>query len=676
MNRLSRLLNPGSIALYGGSWSVNVLEQLRKSGFDGDIWPVHPKKSELGGRACYPDTASLPGVPDAAFLGVNRELSVSIIKELSDKGAGGAICFASGFAESNTADLQDALVKAAGDMPFLGPNCYGFLNYLDNVTLWPDQHGGQQVDAGVGIIAQSSNIAINLTMQKRGLDIGQLFTIGNQAAIGIADLGRFMLADERVKAIGLYLEGFGDIRDLESFAVQARSQNIPVVILKTGKTEQSRSAAISHTASLSGSDKVASAFIKRLGFYEVETLAEFLECLKFLQILGPLPGNRVASVSCSGGEASLMSDLSRHTSLSYPQLSPNGRRKLNALLGDKVDLANPLDYHTYIWGDVTVMTDVFSAVMNEDLDLSLFVLDIPRADQCDPAGHDCAIEAIIKAKARTGAKAAVIGSLPENLEENVIERFIKGGVVPLLDMQVALRVVDILSSSKPDDTRPVLMTDGETSATLASSTTHALSEYAAKQKLRAFGIEVPKGRLISGQDLPDDLSFPIAAKVSGLAHKSETGGVILGIENREELESALKTLGELSDAFLIEEMIGGPFVELIVGALIDPTGIWTLTIGAGGVLTELLEDSATLTLPTTVPDIETALSSLKLHKLLAGYRGKPAAHMDGLTSAILKITQFIEENKNTLIELDINPLAASEAGAVALDALIIEKQET
>jgi len=264
LNRLSRLLNPGSIALYGGSWSVNVLEQLRKSGFDGDIWPVHPKKSELGGRACYPDTASLPGVPDAAFLGVNRELSVSIIKELSDKGTGGAICFASGFAESNTADLQDALVKAAGDMPFLGPNCYGFLNYLDNVTLWPDQHGGQQVDSGVGIIAQSSNIAINLTMQKRGLDIGQLFTIGNQAAIGIADLGRFMLADERIKAIGLYLEGFGDIRALESFAVQARSQNIPVVILKTGKTEQSRSAAISHTASLSGSDKVASAFIKSL----------------------------------------------------------------------------------------------------------------------------------------------------------------------------------------------------------------------------------------------------------------------------------------------------------------------------------------------------------------------------------------------------------------------------
>jgi len=343
---------------------------------------------------------------------------------------------------------------------------------------------------------------------------------------------------------------------------------------------------------------------------------------------------------------------------------------LNTLLGDKVDLANPLDYHTYIWGDVPVMTDVFSAVMNEDLDLSLFVLDIPRADQCDPAGHDCAIEAIIKAKARTGAKAAVIGSLPENLEENVIERFIKGGVVPLLDMQVALRVVDILSSLNHGDTRPVLMTDGETSATLA------LSEYAAKQKLRAFGIEIPKGRLISGQDLPDDLSFPIAAKLSGLAHKSETGGVILGIENREELESALKTLGELSDAFLIEEMIGGPFVELIVGALIDPTGIWTLTIGAGGVLTELLEDSATLTLPTTVPDIETALSSLKLHKLLAGYRGKPAAHMDGLTSAILKITQFIEENKNTLIELDINPLAAGVTGAVALDVLIIEKQET
>jgi len=668
MKGLSRLINPKSIALYGGGWSSNVLDQLLKSGFGGDIWPVHPKKTELMGLPCFKDTAHLPGIPDAAFLGVNRNLSVSVVKELSDIGAGGAICFASGFAEMSTGELQDALVAAAGDMPILGPNCYGLLNYLDNITLWPDQHGGTQVESGVGIIAQSSNIAINLTMQKRGLDIAQLFTIGNQAVIGIADLGLQMLGDERITAIGLYLEGFNDIRALEKFARKSRQKNIPVVILKTGKTQKSRSAAISHTASLSGSDKVASAFIQRLGFYEVETLAEFLECLKFLHIAGPLLGNKVASVSCSGGEASLMSDLSRMTSLNFPEFSQNGHRSLSILLGEKVDIANPLDYHTYIWGDVQIMTEVFAAVMQESIDLTLFVLDIPRADQCDPTGHDCAIEAIIAARATTGAQAAVIGSLPENLEEDIIARFIKGGVIPLLDMQVALRVVDILSRTKPREINPVIKTE------LNGVSTRTLSEYDAKQKLSKFGIAVPKGELIADRSLPKTLTYPIAAKASGLAHKSERSGVILGIENEIQASSAIQKLTELSEDVLLEEMITEPIIELIIGAVIDPTGIWTLTIGAGGILTELLADAATLTLPTNRSDIEANLRSLKVNTLLQGYRGQPGVDLDSLINCIQSIANFVETHKDTLIELDINPLAANATKTIALDALIIEKE--
>ena len=671
MGKLSRLFAPKSIALYGGGWSANVLEQLKKAGYDGDIWPVHPKKTKLMGLPCFPNTASLPGVPDAAFLGVNRNLSVSIIKELSGRGAGGAVCFASGFAESQTSNqtskLQDALVAAAGPMPFLGPNCYGFLNYLENVPLWPDQHGGQVVESGIGIIAQSSNVSINLTMQKRGLDIAQLFTIGNQAVIGIADLGHHMLADPRIKAIGLYLEGFGDIRALEKFAKAARDKNIPVVILKTGKTEQSRAAAISHTASLSGSDKTASALIQRLGFYEVETLAEFLECLKFLQVAGPLNGKKVASVSCSGGEASLMSDLSRTTSLFYPAFSKKGLKTLGDLLGDKVDLANPLDYHTYIWGDVPLMTDVFAGVMSESHDLSLFVLDIPRADQCDPSGHDCAIEAIIAARARTGAQAAIIGSLPENLEEDVIARFIAGGVVPLLDMQVALRVVDILSTPPVPNDKPVSM------SLYSDDQRQTLTEFDTKQHLKKFGLAVPNGELISACKPPQNLSFPLAAKAAHLAHKTEAGGVILGVQNQDELKHALTQLSALSDIILIEEMMRGDFVELIVGAVIDETGLWTLTLGAGGILTEILQDSAALTLPTRKTDIKRALMSLKTYKLLQGYRGKLGADMKALVDYIFRLAEFVETHKDSLIELDINPLAAGPTKVMALDALIIEK---
>jgi acyl-CoA synthetase (NDP forming) len=193
MHDLSRLLRPRSIALFGGGWAVNVVAQLKKSGFDGDIWPVNPKRADILGVPCLASIDDLPVAPDASFIGVNRDATIEVVQRLSAMGAGGATCFASGFLESEAetaggADLQARLIKAAGDMPILGPNCYGLINYLDNVTLWPDQHGGLPVDSGVAIVAQSSNIAINMTMQARGLPIAYVVAAGNQAQIGASDI--------------------------------------------------------------------------------------------------------------------------------------------------------------------------------------------------------------------------------------------------------------------------------------------------------------------------------------------------------------------------------------------------------------------------------------------------------------------------------------------------------
>ena len=177
MSRLDRLLRPRSIAVIGGGfWCANVIEQCRKVGFQGEIWPVHPSKPEVGGLPAYPSIEDLPSDPDASFVGVNRKVTIEAVAALAAVGAGGAICFASGFREAN-AELHDgealeqALLDAAGEMPIIGPNCYGFLNLLDGAALWPDQHGANRCDSGVAIITQSSNIAINLTMQKRGLPV-------------------------------------------------------------------------------------------------------------------------------------------------------------------------------------------------------------------------------------------------------------------------------------------------------------------------------------------------------------------------------------------------------------------------------------------------------------------------------------------------------------------------
>ncbi len=189
MRDLSRLLRPRSIAVLGSVWAENVIVQCRKMGFAGDVWPVHPSKATIGGLAAYASLADLPAAPDASFIGVNRHATVEVVAELATMGAGGAICFASGWREAGEPELQDRLVAAAGAMPILGPNCYGVINYLDGALLWPDQHGGRRVERGVALLSQSSNIVINLTMQARGLPVAYVACLGNAAQVGLAELG-------------------------------------------------------------------------------------------------------------------------------------------------------------------------------------------------------------------------------------------------------------------------------------------------------------------------------------------------------------------------------------------------------------------------------------------------------------------------------------------------------
>ena len=255
MTRLDRLLRPKSIAVLGAGWALNVIEQCRKMGFAGPVWPVHPTKAEIGGLRAYVSLADLPGVPDAVFIGVNRFLTVDVVRELAAMGAGGAICFASGWTEAGEPELQAQLVAAAGGMPILGPNCYGVINYLDGALLWPDQHGGVRVDRGVALVSQSSNIVINMGMQKRALPVAYVACLGNAAVVGLAELAGALLADPRVTAIGLYIEGIDDAAAFAALAETARAAGKGVVCIKSGKTELSRVAELKDLERLKSSFK-------------------------------------------------------------------------------------------------------------------------------------------------------------------------------------------------------------------------------------------------------------------------------------------------------------------------------------------------------------------------------------------------------------------------------------
>ena len=665
---LRRLLNPRHIAVFGGDTAAAAIRQCRRAGFGGPIWPVHPARARLEGLACYPSIAALPEAPDAAFVAVPGEATVAVLAELAARGGGGAVCHASGFAEAGAAGAtrQEELVRAAGDMAVIGPNCIGVLDYLDGVALWADQHGGERVARGVAVITQSGNIGQNLTMQRRSVPLARLVTVGNAAVTGVAELVEAMLDDPRITAIGLHLEGVDDPAALSRAAIRALHQRVPMVVLKTGRSQQGARANLSHTSSLSGSEVVGAAFFRKFGMAQVHDVGAFLETLKFLHVHGALPGARIASASCSGGEAALVADLVHDRDVELPPFPDGTARGLGAVLGDRVQVANPLDYHSYIWGDPDALHECFQAFLGAGMNMHLLVLDVPRADRCSPQAWQITADAFRAARRRTGAPACVVSALPEGLPEQLRAALLDEGIAPMQGIAACLDAIAaahrIGQAQQAADT--VLPLDD---APPVGS--RRLDEWAGKQVVAGWGVPVPAGAPATAEtaaEVARQIGFPVVLKVATIAHKSDVGGVALGLIDEQQVRAAVAAMAGLSDRFLVERMVTGAVAELIVGVHRDAQFGPTLTIGAGGTLVELLDDAVTLLLPVRQAEIRDALQQLRIWPLLIGFRGRPHGDVDAAVEAIAAVA----EHARTVGELDINPLLVLPDGVVAVDVLI------
>ena len=675
MQNLSRLLNPQSIAVIGGgAWCNSIVLAARQIGFEGILRPIHPSGKTIAGIASLTSLEEFSGPIDAAFIGINRHATLDIVAQLRSLGAGGAICFAAGFSEAVVEDatgsnLQTQLIAAADNMPILGPNCYGFLNAFDGCGIWPDQHGCRKIDRGVAILTQSSNIAINLTMQNRGLPIGYVITCGNQAQTSQSDVGLYLLDDPRVSAIGLHVEGFGDLRGWETLARKAHDKNIPLIALKLGKTEQAQAAAVSHTASLSGSDAGAQALLERLGIRRAHSLPVFLEALKLSHQFGQLTSNRIASISCSGGEAALTADTAHTTKLTFPPLNSRQRTGLSTALGPMVALANPLDYHTYIWRNEALMAQAWAAMADPDIALTLLISDYPRADICDPSDWDCVTNAAISAAQQTKRPYAVVASLGELMPEHIAKTLMANGVAAINGLDHGIQAIDLLTREQTKDLNPIILPGVDRDAKL-------IDEHAAKQNLAHHGLSVPRGVTVldrtEAAKAAATIGFPVALKALGLAHKTGHNGLILDLKSSEEVNAALLNLAP--GRVLIEHMIVGTVAELLVGVIRDPAHGFVLTIAAGGTMTELLSDGANLLIPASRKHLTTALNSLRIAPLFHGYRGKPHINFDALLDAIDALQSYVLANASSLEEVEINPLICTAQTAIAVDALIRKTQ--
>ena len=677
-SNLHRLISPKSIAVVGNRGADFAIKESKKLGFNHKIWAVHPTLDKLEGIQCYRDIKDLPEAPDATFIAVNAESAIEIVSDLKSMGGGGAVLYASGFGEvgDEGAKRNQRLFEAANGMPLIGPNCYGFINSLDRVALWPDVNGCDHVSEGVAIITQSGNIGLNMTMQSSGLPIAYMFTVGNQTNTNIADIIHAMLDDTRVNAIGLHIEGIKDIKSFDSAARRALKMKVPIIAIKSGKTSASAKIALSHTSSLTGSDELFSFYFERLGIARVDSVPEFLETLKLLSTVGVIDHNGVASMSCSGGEAGMMADLIDGMEIAFPSLTDSHKSKVKQTLNEYVEVDNPLDYHTFIWGDRKRTSECFKQMINGSFAATMLLLDWPKTSESEQKDWDTTLLALSDAITGTNEKAIVLASMADCMPKRIIDECLNYGITPMIGLDTCLKALNhsynIGRAFKREETPAINIIQGS----LESNASRQLTEFEGKQLIKNYGVSIPKGVIIKNLSealkAAEDITYPVTLKVSSLelVHKTEQGAVRLNIQDSEMLEKACHDLFKIDSSLLIEKMIKDSVCELIIGVDHDPTFGKHVIIGGGGIFVEILQDSSLLLLPVTREDVLLALSKLKVYPLLGGYRGNSKGDIESVVDSVISIIALIREND--VLELDINPLIVlkEKKGVVAADVLI------
>ncbi len=687
---LDRLLAPRHIAFIGGRDAAVAIGEAERAGYRGAIWPVNPNRETLKGHRCFASLGDLPEAPDAVFLAIPAPAAIEAIAALAAMGAGGVACYTAGFREAGAegAALERQLIEATGEMALIGPNCYGMINYIDRAALWPFAHGGSTPGWGAAIITQSGMLSSDITMAQRSLPLTHMISSGNQSVLTIEDFVDHLADHPAVRAIGIHIEGLRDVRAFEAACLKALGKGVPVVALKTGSSQIGASLTVSHTGSLSGADDLHNALFDRCGVIRVKNPAELIETLKFLCVAGAPKGNRVMGFTCSGGGATMLADHAETIGLDFPALDSGARSELSALLPPIATVSNPLDYTTPIWGQAERTAPVFNcAIKRSGADAAVLVQDYPAAGLAESKRFYLAdAKAFIAAARLQGVPAAICSILPENLDQETRDFLVAEGVAPMQGLDETLNAIRAAARWSGMRARLTKARPAPLHSARPTAAVRMVDESDGKSRLKELGLAVPEGRLVTGEGIvaaAEALGYPVVLKMMGprLVHKSEAGAVAVGIAAPANLIAALGQMRTvvaafdpeaMTDRFLVETMAPRPVAELILSIRSDPQFGLALTLGSGGVLTELVGDSTTLLLPAHADEIEAALRGLKVAKLLDGYRGGQRADIAATAALIARFTEAIAARSDRIAEIEINPLFINSDGAVAIDVLLYE----
>lgn len=675
---LDALFTPRSIAVVGASASpekAGYRMMAALAGFPGRLYPVNPRAGEINGMAAFPRVSALPEAVDLAVLTVPAPAVPAAARECAAAGIGAAVVCAGGFAESGPegAALQEELreIAESSGMRLLGPNTSGFVNpaagvhavFLSTARVW--QPGG------IGIVAQSGGVNGVLAFVAHERDIGVRLAVGlgNAVDVGFADVLDYLADDEGTRAIALHVEGVPDGRALME-AVGRAADRKPVVALVLGRTDVDEFAR-SHTGALTSGWKLTRAALTQAGAVVAEDTTELIDAAFTLGLarLAPTPRPGVGVVTAQAGPGLLIADALRAGGVTLPPLAEHTEQRLAELLPPLTYQRNPVDTGR---PDIT-FGDVVAAVA-ADPGIDAVVVNGVQ----EPGALDMA-EAIPQALRGSDVPAVCVTAAPRHEMRRVVEALAGAGVPVLPTPERGARatvalVADARASHRRGAPRSVPAPRGRA----AGFDGVTFDEHRAKQLLAAYGIAVPDGIACATREEAHEalrrLRAPVAVKVldPSVSHKTDIGGVRLGVANAVALDAALDAVDEAvvrTGPYLVEAMAPDG-VELIVGGRRDGVFGTVLLLGLGGTAVEALDCTVLRVAPITPLDAEEMLEELPAGGLLAGHRGLPAVDPQELAGVLCTIADVLEAHPE-IGELEVNPLRVTSAGLVALDALVV-----
>jgi acetate---CoA ligase (ADP-forming) len=679
------MLSASSVAIVGASerarWPSHIYANLRDFGYDGRIYFVNPRQDKVFGQRCYPSLREIGEPVDHAMVIVPAIHVAGVLSDAEASGVKSATIYASnvGDGENEASRERGAWLKdflATSKLRVSGPNCMGSFSFREKLFAYPNTELCRVPSGPVALLFQSGGI-VQFWMKSaadRGLRFSYAVSSGNEADLDLADYLNFVVDDPHTRQIALFIEGIRRPQAFMRAAGRALAAGKPVLAIKTGVTQKSRAAAASHTGAIGGDYAAYLAMCERYGIVNCRSLDDLLEATLAFQSVRLPKGPRIGFVTNSGGTVDLLYDYIEAEGAAAPDFAKTTYDALMPHMQEGILPKNPLDVG--IPTTLKVAADQCEIIARDpNIDIVAWCSPMPgRGPLWDDASE------LRRLRDSIDKPVLAFARLIHQMTPHTLEVQETAGFPFLQGLEPTLRACNGLwFHAKRAGRLPAVPGPAPTSDVTAATLDATLQRY---------GIVLPRSREVADADAAADaaaeIGFPVALKIRSpdILHKTEAGGVALNLTSRQDVLQAADALVKAAcaaysraklDGFLVQEMVSG--VETIVGARIDPLYGPILLIGSGGILVELVRDATMRLLPVTAEDIGGMIDSLKVNRLLAGYRGKPPADHSALEAAALALGRFYLDHRSRIEEIEINPLIVRNQGAVAVDVRVVWRKE-